>query len=151
MRTWTPHVTVATVVVNQKPEGDEFLLVHEHSPSGQVYNQPAGHLEQGESLYEAALRETLEETAWEVELTGFLGVSRYEAPNGTTYIRHSFVATPIRHQPNRVLDEGIIEALWQPFNTIANGDLNLRSPLVLRDIEKFREGLIYPLSLVADS
>lgn len=141
-----PHVTVATVV----HDNGHFLLVHENSDSGPVYNQPAGHLELNETLQQAALRETLEETGWEVTLTGFLGVSQYYAPsNNTTYVRISFVAAPVKQQPNAQLDTGIIEAKWFTIEQINALD-NLRSPLVSQDLQRFLDGEIYPLALVSN-
>ena len=106
MSRWTPHVTVATVV----ERANRYLLVEERDKNtGElVFNQPAGHLESGESLPGAALRETLEETGWEVELTGVLGVALYSAPtNGITYHRTTFLATPLRPVENARLDPDI--------------------------------------------
>ncbi len=78
-----------------------------------MLNQPAGHLEPAESLLEAALRETLEETGWEVELSAVTGIYLYTAPsNGVTYQRVCFAARPVRHHPERALDDGIIGPRW---------------------------------------
>jgi 8-oxo-dGTP pyrophosphatase MutT (NUDIX family) len=98
-----PHVTVATVVEQEA----RFLLVEEWADNRLVYNQPAGHLEASESLQQAAIRETLEETGWAVALRGIVGVSLYTAPaNGVTYFRTTFAATALQHH-NHPLDEGI--------------------------------------------
>ncbi len=90
---WPPHVTVAVVV----EQDGRYLMVEEKDEmvAGLVFNQPAGHLDPGEGLLEAALRETLEETGWEVELTGVVGISLATAPNGITYYRTSFAARPV--------------------------------------------------------
>src|SRR5690554_7146314 len=90
-----PHVTVATIVERQ----GRFLMVEEISGNSVVFNQPAGHLEADESLMQAALRETLEETAWTVELTGVTGIYLFRGANGETYQRTCFSADALEHQP----------------------------------------------------
>lgn len=142
---WAPHVTVATLVENQ----GRFLMVYEHSDGQRLYNQPAGHLDPHESLLQAAVRETLEETGWRVELTHLLGISQYVSPaNGFTYIRTSFIAKPLEAVANAVLDADIIEPLWLTYDEILARHAQLRSPLVLNDIERFRSGQRFPLSAV---
>lgn len=143
---WTPHVTVATVVA----KGSKFLLVHENTDVGQVYNQPAGHLDPNETLIQAAVRETREETGWNVKIDKLLGVSLYNAPNGLTYLRTSFSATPLEQLPDATLDKEIIEAIWLTYDEILQRKAQLRSPLVLADIERFRSGGSYPLELLAN-
>lgn len=141
---WRPNVTVATVVFSAQ----RFLMVQENG----VYNQPAGHLEEGESLQEAALREILEETAWSVALTGFLGASLYRSPhNHTTYLRHTFTATPLHHHPEQALDDDIQRALWLTRQEVLtlNEEGRLRSPLVLKAIEDYQSGKCFPLELVS--
>ncbi len=146
MQRFLPHVTVATVVV----KNDQFLFVEEAPDGRTVINQPAGHLEQGESLTQAAVRECLEETAWEVRLTGFLGVTVYYAKtNGITYIRHTFVAEPIKHYPEQQLDSGINAALWLTQEELAQKSDQLRSPLVLEAVKRYQNGAILPLSAVS--
>ena len=86
---WDPHLTVATVVEDQ----GRFLLVEETVGGKPVFNQPAGHVEPFESLKDAAIRETLEETGWEIELTAWQGLYVYHSPrNGVTYYRHCFAS-----------------------------------------------------------
>ena len=100
---WHAHVTVATVIENS----GRFLLVEELKGGRLVLNQPAGHLEPGESLIQAALRETLEETGWTVDIQGIVGVGLYTAPsNGVTYYRTTFFGTPLSHDPLLRLDDG---------------------------------------------
>lgn len=145
--TWHPHVTLAVVV----EQAGRFLLVHEHTEEGRVYNQPAGHLERNESFVEGAVREALEETGWRVKATAVLGLSRYVAPsNGVTYVRITLAAAPIEHLPDAELDEGIIEAVWLSYEEILAKRNQLRSPLVLGDIERYRHGQFYPLELLGD-
>ena len=107
--TWQPHITVATIVEHE----GKFLFVEEFKANQHVFNQPAGHLEPNETLPQAALRETLEETAWEVELTGVVGIYLYTAPsNGVTYQRICFAARPVRHHADLALDSDIVRAVW---------------------------------------
>jgi 8-oxo-dGTP pyrophosphatase MutT (NUDIX family) len=146
--TWLAHSSVATVV-----ERDGLFLMVEETVEGMragttVFNQPAGHLEEHETLFDAAVRETLEETGWHVELTDFLGLYHYPAPNGVTYIRHSFAARPLRHDSARKLDTGIVAAHWLPAATILAPGFNARSPIVARVLRDYLGGTRYPLSLI---
>lgn len=143
---WLAHVTVATIVEDQ----GRFLLVEETSADKkQVFNQPAGHLEADESLIEAAIRETLEETGWDVELTGVTGIYLYTAPsNGVTYQRVCFAARPLSHHPERALDEGILGARWMTREELAAQPERWRSHLVLDCIDDYLRGEHYPLSLI---
>ena len=144
---WPPHITVACVI----EKDGKFLLVEEISAGKLVYNQPAGHLDPNETLFEAAVRETFEETAWHVELTAVLGVSKYIAPHsGTVYYRTTFIAKAISHDNSITLDEGITQALWLDYETLKQHPEKLRSPLVLRNIEQYLSGQTYPLSLIDD-
>jgi 8-oxo-dGTP pyrophosphatase MutT (NUDIX family) len=145
---WLAHVTVATIVEDQ----GRFLLVEELSADKkQVFNQPAGHLEANESLLEAAVRETLEETGWDVELTAVTGIYLYTAPsNGVTYQRVCFAARPLRHHPEHALDEGILGARWIPREELAAQPERWRSHLVLRCIDDYLAGERFPLSLIRD-
>jgi 8-oxo-dGTP pyrophosphatase MutT (NUDIX family) len=147
---WTPHATVATIV----EKDGKFLLVEERriiddkSNTGVVYNQPAGHVDQGESIAAAAIRETLEETRWQVELQHLVGIYIFTAPsNGVTYHRYCFVAEAIKHHPDYKLDDGIIDAKWFSWNEIEQLN-NLRSPLVKRCIKDHIDGKQYPLDLI---
>lgn len=145
---WSAHVTVATLVARE----GRFLLVEETGLEGEVvFNQPAGHVEAHETLATAAVRETLEETGWDVELTGFLGVYTYTPPRhpDITYFRMAYLARPLQHHPERALDEGIIAARWLTLDELrATGQA--RSPLVLRCIEDALAGRCFPLDVVYD-
>ncbi len=145
---FTPHVTVATVVEDQ----GRFLLVEEVADGRAVFNQPAGHLEADESLTQAALRETLEETGWDVELTAVTGIYLYTAPsNGVTYQRVCFAARPLRQRQNHLLDEGIIGPRWLTREELAAQPERWRSELVLRCIDDYLAKERYPLELIRDS
>lgn len=143
---WLAHVTVATIV---EDEG-RFLLVEETSADKKpVFNQPAGHLEANESLLEAAVRETLEETGWDVELTAVTGIYLYTAPsNGVTYQRVCFAARPLHHHAERELDDGILGAHWMTREELAAQPERWRSHLVLDCIDDYLRGERYPLSLI---
>lgn len=144
---WYPHVTVATVIEDQ----GRYLLVEEYADGQLVFNQPAGHLERHETLLEAALRETLEETAWSVEIQGVVGVSLYVAPsNGVTYCRNCFFGKPLKHNPELKLDNGIERAVWLSYEEIVALGPRLRSPMVVKTIDQYRSGHRYPLSVVYD-
>jgi ADP-ribose pyrophosphatase YjhB (NUDIX family) len=147
MEAWAPHVTVATVIERD----GRYLLVEERDKSSGrlVFNQPAGHLEPGESLSAAALRETLEETGWEVALRGLLGVALYRAPaNGVTYFRITFLGDPLRRIDDAVLDADIHSVHWLGYEAIRAKSDRMRSPLVLAAIEQHRRGICYPLELI---
>ena len=140
-----PRITVATIV---EREG-KFLMVKENSEGRLVYNQPAGHVELNESLLEAAIRETLEETAWHVNLEELLGIYQYASPsNGITYIRHCFIAKAIEPRTERDLDEGIFEAVWASLEELEQQEHQMRSPLVLEVIRDYLRGVRHPLSVI---
>lgn len=141
--TWCPHVTVATVVGD---DDGRFLMVEENIRGQLRYNQPAGHLEPDEALVDAAVRETLEETGWEVELEHFLGVHQWFSPvHHDHVVRFGFSARAVRHHATRELDAGICRALWMTREDIvALGD-KLRSPLVLASIDDWLAGQRLPL------
>jgi 8-oxo-dGTP pyrophosphatase MutT (NUDIX family) len=155
-RFWQPDVTVATVVVR----GGRLLCVEEHSngsgPNGRglVLNQPAGHLEPDEGLAEAAMRETLEETGWDVRLSAFIGAYQWKAPvhadgsGGRHYLRFAFLAEPVRHHPERPLDTGIERALWLTPAELEAERARHRSPLVWQVVADALGGRRQPLSVL---
>lgn len=144
MNDWTAHITVATLIERD----GRFLMVEEYADgSTLVYNQPAGHLDEHETLAAAAIRETLEETAWEVEVNAIVGVYYWTHPRGDTFIRTCFAGTALHHHPDQALDHGIERALWLTRDEIAQLGPRLRSPMVLRCIDDYRAGKRYPLDL----
>ena len=144
-RFWQPDVTVATVVVRD----GRLLMVEERAHGKLVFNQPAGHLEPDESLSEAALRETREETGWDVELTAFIGSYQWTAPDGTPFLRFAFAAEPVDEIPGAALDEGIVRTLWLTPQELQAEQARHRSPLVWRTVADYLGGNRHPLSLVA--
>lgn len=145
MAQWHPHKTVATIVVRDA----KFLMVEELIDGALVLNQPAGHLEPNETIAQAAIRETLEETAWEVELTAFLGLYQSNAvAKNTCYIRSCFIASPVQHFPERPLDTDIVRALWLSREEINVRKDQLRSPVVMRVIDDYLAGKHFPLDAV---
>jgi 8-oxo-dGTP pyrophosphatase MutT (NUDIX family) len=141
---WYAHSSVATIV----EKDGLFLMVEENNGTDTVFNQPAGHLEANETLFEAAIRETLEETRWQVELTAFVGLYHYLAPNGITYIRHCFAARPLTHIANAKLDEAIVAAHWLGSETILDPGFKARSPLVGKVLRDYLNGTRFPLSII---
>ncbi|MCD5978466.1 MutT/nudix protein [Pseudomonas savastanoi pv. glycinea] len=144
---WQAHVTVATIVEDQ----GKFLFVEELKGGKAVLNQPAGHLDPDESLQRAAVRETLEETGWDVELTSVIGIYLYTAPsNGVTYQRICFAAKPLRHNPEYQLDDGIIGPLWLTRDELVAQQERWRSELVLRCVDDYLNGEHFSLDLLRD-
>jgi len=142
---WKPSVTVAAIVEHD----GRFLLVEEHTTRGQLYNQPAGHLDPGESLLQAVARETLEETACAFEPTGLLGVYQYHSSaDDVTYIRFAFTGRITGPEPGRPLDTGILRAVWLTPDEIRSVTARHRSPLVMRCIDDYLAGRRFPLDAV---
>ncbi|WP_417595121.1 NUDIX hydrolase [Oceanospirillum sp.] len=149
---WKPNCTVATVVVKKDTESgeDRYLLVEEWSQGRRVLNQPAGHVEKDESLVNAAIRETLEETRWEVRITDYMGLYINKASERLTYHRHCFIAEPVQHHPDAVLDEGIEQARWLRWEELLQQQEKMRSQAVMICFEDYRKGKRYPLELITD-
>ena len=142
---WRPHVTVATVV----PHDGRFLLVEEDVRGRIVLNQPAGHLDPDESLQHAAVRETLEETGWDIELDCLLCVQQWRnAESGRQFVRFTFGGVPVHHDPARRLDHGIVRALWLSREEIAAQAARLRSPMVLASVDDWLAGHRLPLDAI---
>ncbi len=139
---WRPRVTVACVVA----DGERYLMVEEEVNGRLAYNQPAGHLDDGESLAAAALRETLEETGWTVELQHLIGVHQWRSTeHGDAVVRFSFAARALSHDPDRPLDTDIRRALWLTRTEIAALGDRLRSPMILQSIDLWLGGQRLPL------
>lgn len=142
---FAPDITVATVVVRD----GRLLMIEEMVQGHTVINQPAGHLEPGETLQQAAIRETLEESGWDVELLDFIGCYQWASPvDGRAFVRFAFSGRACRHHPERALDTGIIRALWQTPREIGASSARHRSPLVMAVIDDFLAGKRLPLAAV---
>jgi 8-oxo-dGTP pyrophosphatase MutT (NUDIX family) len=141
---WDARLTVATVIERD----GRFLVVEEYADGDElVYNQPAGHLDEHETLAAAAIRETLEETAWEVGIDAIVGLYYWTHPQGHTFIRTCFAGHALHHHPDQPLDRGIERALWLTRDEIAALGPKLRSPMVLRCVDDYLAGRRYPLEL----
>ncbi|MHB8454508.1 MAG: NUDIX hydrolase [Acidiferrobacterales bacterium] len=139
---WKPHVTVAALVQSD----DQFLLVEEDICGQRVLNQPAGHLEQEETLLDAVVRETLEETGWHFVPRALVGIYRWTTPaERKTFLRFAFSGDLLRHEPERPLDRPIVQTLWMTADEIAQCAPRHRGPQVQRCINDFLSGVRYPL------
>ena len=146
---WSPSVTVAAII----EDAGRYLLVEEHTPEGLRLNNPAGHLDPGESPLQGVVRETLEETARAFTPEALVGVylSRFARPatgEDVTYLRFAYCGRVGEPLPGRALDTGIVRTLWlTPAELRACADRH-RSPLVLKCIDDHRAGRCYPLDLL---
>jgi 8-oxo-dGTP pyrophosphatase MutT (NUDIX family) len=144
-----PSVTVAAVIC----EAGRYLLVEEHTPEGLRLNNPAGHLEQGESPLQAVQREALEETARPFEPAHLLGVylARFQRPatgEDITYLRLAYAGRAGEPVAGRALDQGIVRTVWMSPEEVRASRARHRSPLVLRCIEDHLAGKRLPLQAV---
>ena len=140
-----PNTTVAAII----EQNGKFLLVEEQTDRGNRYNQPAGHLEDGESLIQAVIRETMEETAYEFTPEFLLGIYHWKhTHNDTTYLRFSFIGKVGAHHPLQQLDDGIVQAVWMDIDEMHQKANLMRSPQVLTCVEDYLAGKRYPLQVV---
>ncbi len=146
---WKPSVTVAAIIERD----GRFLLVEEHTPEGLRLNNPAGHLEPGESPAEGCAREALEETAHAFRPTALVGVyvSRFQRPatgEDVTYLRFAFCGELGDALADRRLDEGIVRTVWLMPDEVRASVSRHRSPLLLQCMEDYLAGQRYPLDLI---
>ena len=149
---WSPSVTVAAII-DDGGSPPRFLLVEEHTPEGLKLNNPAGHLDPGESPQQRVVREALEETARLFTPRALLGVylSRFVRPasgEDVTYLRLAYSGSVGEPLPGRVLDTGIVRTLWLTVDELRASAARHRSPLVLQCIEDQLAGRCYPLEVV---
>jgi 8-oxo-dGTP pyrophosphatase MutT (NUDIX family) len=144
-RVWKPNVTVAAVI----ERAGCFLLVEEETVDGLRFNQPAGHLEEGESLAEAAAREALEETAHRFRPESLVGIYQWPRPDGAvTYLRFAFAGSVLGEEAGRALDVGILRAVWMDLAEVEATAARHRSPLILQCIRDYLGGRRYPLEVI---
>lgn len=142
---WKPNATVAAIV----ERNGQFLLVEETTSRGNRFNQPAGHLEDGETITQAVIRETREETAYDFVPESLLGVYHWRHEhNETTYLRFAFIGHVTNHYPEQDLDEGIVRAVWMDIDEIREKQALMRSDQVLTCFEDYLAGKHYPLETI---
>ena len=142
-----PNSTVAAII----EQNGKFLLVEETTDRGNRFNQPAGHLEDNETLIQAVIRETLEESAYDFVPTALLGVYHWKHPhNDTTYLRCAFIGNVGVHYETQELDDGIIRAVWMTLDEIREKAALMRSPQVLTCIEDYLSGKSFPLEVITN-
>lgn len=142
MSTAKPEITVAAIA---ESEG-RFLVVEERINQRLVFNQPAGHVELGESLLTAVVREVREETAWRFEPQSVIGVYLWRSPeSGVTTMRFAFGGSVDDHRAAQPLDNGIVATHWLSREDLCERQRRLRSPLVMRCIDDYLEGKRLPI------
>jgi 8-oxo-dGTP pyrophosphatase MutT (NUDIX family) len=142
---WKPNVVVAAIAERD----GRFLLIEEETSSGLRLNQPAGHWDPGETLFDAVTRETLEESAYHFRPTALVGI--YSLPmgsSGITYLRFAFAGEIIGHEPDRALDTGIVRTLWMTPEELRACPERHRSPLVMRCVDDHVAGRRFPLETI---
>ncbi|MDR1064058.1 MAG: NUDIX hydrolase [Azoarcus sp.] len=142
---WKPNVTVAAVIERD----GRFLLVEEETADGLRFNQPAGHLEAGESLLAAVSREALEETAHPFVPEYLVGIYQWPRPRGdVAYLRFAFAGRTGEAEAGRKLDDGILRAVWMTLDELHATRIRHRSPLILQCVEDYLAGRRYGLELL---
>lgn len=152
---WKPSTTVAAVIERD----GRFLLVEEHTPEGLRLNNPAGHLDPGESPAAGCARETREETAYQFTPTALVGIylsrflrpetkSKAAAAEDITYLRFAYCGTLGAFDAARPLDTGIVRTVWLTADEVRHSAARHRSPLVVQCMEDYLRGQRYPLELV---
>ncbi|MEO7385787.1 MAG: NUDIX hydrolase [Gammaproteobacteria bacterium] len=142
-----PELTVAAVV----EQNGRFLMVEERVAGRLVLNQPAGHVEPGETLADAVIREALEETAWTFVPEATIGIYLLGRDDGRNpFLRVTFAGRCVSHDNKRALDAGIERALWLSRTELVARSSQLRSPMVMRAVDDFERGVRYPVDLFQD-
>lgn len=143
---WKPHATVAAIIERD----DKFLMVEEVIHGEHVFNQPAGHLDPDESLIDAVIRETREESAWLFTPESVTGIYLWKHPdNGETFLRVAFCGSCSDHDPEQDLDTGIVQAVWKSRDELIKQAEQIRSPMVISCIDDYLAGKRHPLSILS--
>jgi 8-oxo-dGTP pyrophosphatase MutT (NUDIX family) len=141
--TWRPDLAAAAIVQRD----NRFLIVEERIHGALVLNQPAGHVDDGESIIDAVVRETLEETAWHFKPRALLGIYLWRNPdNGHSILRVAITGEVTSHEPHRQLDVPVVAAHWMEREALLAQSAKLRSPLVMRCIDDYLAGRRHDLS-----
>jgi 8-oxo-dGTP pyrophosphatase MutT (NUDIX family) len=144
---WKPHATVAAIIERD----NKFLMVEEMVGGKKQINQPAGHLDPDESLIDAAIRETREETAWGFTPEAVTGIYLWKHPeNGESFLRVSFCGPCHDHHAEQSLDDGILRAIWLTRDELIARQGDLRSPMVITCIDDYLSGKRFPLEMLVD-
>lgn len=142
---WKPNVTVAALI----ERAGQFLMVEEETADGLRFNQPAGHLDEGESLVAACAREALEETAWDFTPTALIGIYQWPRPQrDITYLRFAFAGVLGAHDAHRTLDTGIVRAVWMTPEEIQATQARHRSPLIWQCVSDYLRGQRFSLEII---
>ena len=141
---FNPEITVANIIIKDS----KYLIVEEETEYGIQLNQPAGHLEENETLISAVIRETHEETKYIVEPLSLINIYQWVSQKGIPIIRFTFESEILNYDERAKLDKGIIKSLWMSENELKENKKLLRSPLILKSIEDFQANKKYPLSIL---
>lgn len=142
---WVPHITVASII----KQDNKYLFVEEYVQNDLVINQPAGHLEENENIIEACIRETLEETAYLVNVKNLIGIYQERRKNNLDmWLRFCFECTIEKEFKDRELDKNIVNKLWLSKEEIMNNNILVRSKMVLKCIDDYENKKKYPLDIL---
>ena len=142
---WVPHITVASII----KKNNEYLFVEEYINDKKVLNQPAGHLEEHETLEEGCIRETLEETAYDLEVDYLIGIYQERKKNSLDmWLRFCFKCNILEEHVDRSLDKNILRKLWLPKKELTSSNFLYRSDMVLKCIEDYEKGVKYPKEIL---
>ena len=142
---WVPHITVASII----EKNNKYLFVEENINHKKVLNQPAGHLEEHETLEEGCIRETLEETAYDVEVDYLVGIYQERKKNSLDmWLRFCFKCNILEEHVDRSLDKNILRKLWLPKKELTSSNFLYRSDMVLKCIEDYEKGVKYPKEIL---
>ena len=144
---WKPHATVAAIIEHD----NKFLMVEELVHGERVFNQPAGHLEPDESLIDAVIRETREESAWQFVPEAVTGIYLWKHPeNGETFLRIAICGSCKNQNVAQALDDGIQAAVWKTRAELMQQQQKLRSPMVINCIDDYLAGKRFPMDLLVN-